>query len=109
MKSVESIKSVFLSTTNPMAYDGEDLINIITMVVMPDPILRDICSRDDIGQQHYEQFVRERIASDQVNLWSPMKKAKLKVWTDARKVVRQKVSKLLLSLKMTGPSLLGCS
>ena len=46
---------------NPMTYDGEDLTNIIPMVVMPAQIHKDVSNQDDIGQQKYAKFVEERI------------------------------------------------
>ena len=65
-----------------MKYEEEDLTNIITRVVMPAEVQKDVCNQDDIGQQKYRQFVEERIDTIEVSIWARMQKVqlKLKMW-----------------------------
>jgi len=63
-KNIAQLKSVLQSAINPMKYDGEDLSNIITKVVMQ----IDVCNQDDIGQQKYIKFVEERINRNEVSI-----------------------------------------
>jgi len=55
------MKNVLRSSMNPMKDEGEDLTNIITKVVMPAEVQKDVCNQDDIGQQAYAKFVEEHI------------------------------------------------
>jgi len=75
----------------PMTHKSEDLSNIITKVVMPAQIQKDVCSRDDIGQQEYARFVQERINTNEVSVWARMKKVQPKTWKSARKSVKHKL------------------
>ena len=54
---------------------------------MSDNIREDMCNQSVIGQTLFDMFVKERIQSEKVNLWSTMKKRKLCSWkTNAKKV-----------------------
>jgi len=64
---------------NPVTYENEDLSNIITKAVMPAQIQKDVCSRDDIGQQKYARFVQERINTNEVSVWARIKKVQLEM------------------------------
>lgn len=45
-------------------YEAEDLPNMKTNIVMPNELAQSICSRDETGQEKYEEYVRERISTD---------------------------------------------
>ena len=81
------LKTVLMSSMNPMKYEGEDLPNIITMVVMPAEAQKDVCNQEDIGQQKYANFVEERINTNEDSICARMKKVQLKTWKSARKSV----------------------
>jgi len=72
-ENVTRLKNVLRSSMDPMKYESEDLSNIITKVVMPAQIQKDVCSRDDTGQQEYARFVQERINTNEVSVWARMK------------------------------------
>jgi len=80
--NIARLKSVLRCSTNSMKYEEEDLTNIITRVVMPAEVQKDVCNQDDIGQQKYRQFVEERIDTIEVSIWARMQKVqlKLKMW-----------------------------
>ncbi len=98
-ENIARLKSVVRSSINPIKYEGEDLINIITKVVMPAEVAKDVCNQDNIGQQAYAKFVEERINTNEVNAWAKMKKVQLRMWKSARKSVKYKVTDQVVELK----------
>ena len=60
-QNVRQLKDVIRSSLNPITYDDNDLPNIITRVVMPPHVQRDVCCQEEIGQPKYVAFVEERI------------------------------------------------
>ena len=61
-----------------MTHNGEELINIVTKVVMLPQ--KYICSQDEIDQQKYTAFNDEHVNTTEVNLWARVKKVELKTW-----------------------------
>ena len=55
--------------------------------------------QDKIGQNKFELFCTERIKSNSVSLWAPMKKAELKTFKTASKRVKVKVKDTVTELK----------
>jgi len=98
-ENIARLKTVLISSMNPMKYEGEDLPNIITKVVMPAEVQKDVCNQEDIGQQKYANFVEERINTNEVSIWARMKKVQLKTWKSARKSVKHKVADQVVELK----------
>ncbi len=97
------VKSVVISSTNPMKYEGEDLINIIRKAVMRAEVQKDAkrwkCNWDDIGQWAYTKFVEDPINTNEVSVWARMKKIQLKMFKSARKSVKHKVTYQVVELK----------
>ena len=86
-KNIKALMETIDNFTNPFADESSDLFNLVTKVVMPDNIKEDMCNQSVIGQTLFDTFVKERIQSEKVNLWSTMKKRKLCTWkTNAKKV-----------------------
>ncbi len=77
-ENIARLKRVVRSSINPIKCEGEDLTNIITKVLMPAEMQKDVCNQDDIGQQAYAKFGKERININEVNIWARMKKFNLK-------------------------------
>ena len=50
-ENIARMKSVLRSSMNPMKDEGEDLTNIITKVVMPAEMQKDVCNQDDMGSR----------------------------------------------------------
>lgn len=98
-ENIVKLKNVIESFMNPMKHEGDELINIITKVVMPPQIQKDICSQDEIGQQKYTAFVNERINTQEVNIWARMTKVQLKTWKSARKTVKHKLADKIVEMK----------
>lgn len=49
---------------------------------MPEKGKNDICERGEIGKKLFETLVTDRIKTNKVNLWSPMKRRKLLTWNE---------------------------
>ena len=74
-----------LKANEPFQMDGDNVVNIVTKAVMPTAIKEVILKRDEIGQELFDKFVKERIGADHtLSVWSPMKKANLKTCKSAR-------------------------
>ena len=84
---------------NPITYEGEDLTNIITKVVMPVHVQKDVCSQDEIGQEMYAKYFVEHINTNKVNVLARMKKVQLKMWKSMRKTVKHKLADQVVELK----------
>src|SRR6218665_122344 len=50
-KNLVKLKNVIKFSLNPMTHDDEELINIITKVVMLSQVKNTLCNQDEIGQQ----------------------------------------------------------
>lgn len=98
-RNILKLKNVICASMNPMTYDGGDLPNIITKVVMPSEVQHDLCLHDEIGQEKYVAFVQERIRTNEVSIWSRMKKTQLKLWKSVRKTVTHKQAEQAVELK----------
>jgi len=97
--NIAQLKSVLRSSINPMKYEEEDLTNIITRVMMPAEVQKDVCNQDDIGQQKYRKFVEERINTNELSIWARMQKVNLKTWKCARKSVKHRLADQVVELK----------
>ena len=85
--NIKALIETIETFTNPFADESSDLFNLVTKVVLPDNIKTDLCSQAAIGQALFDAFVKERIQSEKVNIWSTMKKRKLTTWkTNAKKM-----------------------
>ena len=107
-ENIAKLKNVFRSFMNPITYEGEDLTNIITKVVMPVHVQKDVCNQDEIGQEMYAKYVVERINTNEVSVWARMKKVQLKMWKGVRKTVKHRVADQVVELKDQGPSSPAC-
>jgi hypothetical protein len=82
--------------TNPFADECQDLINLVTKRVMSDKISEHVCNRNAIESEQMEKFVMERISGGNINLWAPMQKLQLKMFTDnSKKISIQSAGKVI--------------
>ena len=72
------------SFTNPFTQESNKLFNLVTKVVVPEKVQKDL----DIGQKLFDTFVRDRIQSGRINLWSTMKNQKLQTWKSMAKKIK---------------------
>ena len=75
------------------------MINLVTKVIMPEKVKNDICERGEIGKKLFETLVTDRIKTNKVNLWSPMKRRKLLTWKDSEKVLKLSCKDKVIELK----------
>ena len=90
LKYTESMISKFNNFNNPFSYEGADLINQLTNSVMEESIKEGMKRQNKIGQNKFELFCKERIQSNSVSLWAPVKNAELKTFKTASKRVKVK-------------------
>ena len=55
-KNIVKLNNVIKSFLNPMTRDDEELVNIITKVVMLPQVKNTLCSQEEIDQQKYTAF-----------------------------------------------------
>ena len=55
---------------------------------MPETVKKNLCEQSEIGRRLFDCFVKERVQSGEVNLWSPMRIRKLLTWKTSAKVVK---------------------
>lgn len=98
-KGIEQLVTSIQSFTNPFLEEGCDLFNLVTKVVMPEEVKRDMCQQSAIGKELFGNFVKERIQSSKNSIWSPMKKSKLLTWKSTGKILRVTTKDKIVQLK----------
>ena len=79
------LTATIASYTNPFTQPEYSLFNLVTEVVMPEEVKRDLCAQSTEGAKLLRAFVTERIQKENENLWSPMKKRSLRTWKSTSK------------------------
>lgn len=97
-KQVSQLLQV-ISPHNPFTFTGDGLVSLISQAVMPDSIVKDMCSITTKGDEAYSSFVKDRITDGNINLWNPMKRLSLHTWKYANKTVVQKTGSQVMELK----------
>ncbi|KXJ12360.1 hypothetical protein AC249_AIPGENE6741 [Exaiptasia diaphana] len=98
-KNVAALTETLKSFTNPFDEESEDLFNIVTKAVVPEKTKDDLCNQSKIGAKLFEDFVRDRVNSGELGVWSPMKKRKLRTWRTVGKEVKFKANGKEVELK----------
>ena len=78
---------------------SNDLFYLVTKVVTPSKVKEDLFEQCEIGQNLLEKFVKDRIQSGEINLWSPMKKSKLQTWKTMGKKIKVSSNGQILELQ----------
>ena len=92
-----------IKETNPLHFDGTDLINSIAESVMNDEIKQDVLQHLEKGRDTFVQFVADCIISSFI-LWGPKKKLKLQIWRSAGKTLKTTMKKIkVVERKETNP------
>jgi hypothetical protein len=99
-EAVGKIKAAILSHGNPFAVEGNQLYNFITHAYVPQDYVAQILNVDDIGQNLYEDYVKERTNGD-VSLWAPVKKQNNKMFMSGNKKLTVKIRDQTIDLKET--------
>lgn len=104
-QNVDDLTQSIKQFTNPFAGESDQVITMVTKAVVSEKIQQDINSSTEVGAEKFAQFVKEMITREQVNLWAPMKKQKLQMWSSAGMKAKLKNGDQVVELK-TGHSLL---
>ena len=75
---------------------SNDLFNLVTKVVTPSKVKEDLLEQCEIL---FEKFVKDRIQSGEINLWSLMKKRKLQTWKTMGKKIKVSSNGQILELQ----------
>ena len=92
---IDSLTEKMKSYGNPFKTESNKLFNLVTKKVLPQKCQEEICQQPEIGQMLYEKFCRERILSNEVNLWSTLSNRSLQTW-------RVNVKKLKIKTRLEG-------
>ena len=87
-KNNEKLSNTMESFTNPFTQESNNLFNLVRKVVVPEKVQKDLVGQSEIGQKLFDTFVRDRIQSGRINLWSTMKKQKLQTWKSMAKKIK---------------------
>ena len=98
-KNVNKLTTTIENYINLFTEPGEELFNLVTKVVMPEDVKRDLCAQSSEGATLLSTFVTERIQKGNVNLWSPMKKRKLLTWKSTGKKTKVTVNNKIVELQ----------
>ena len=79
--------------------EESELLKIITKAVMPVAVKEAVLKRDEIGQNLFETFVKERIIERKLSVWIPMKKVNLQTWKTPRAAKKSKTALGVATLK----------
>ena len=89
-KDVRSVIEVVRSMLNP--YDlSEELTSISTGIKASDDTMSDLLNAKDIGSKHIEEFIKDRILSNETEFFEPVKKHKLNTFTNQTSEKKVKV------------------
>lgn len=98
-KGVAHLTSTIERFTNPFSDAHTDLFNLVTKVVMPETVKKDLCEQSEISRTLFDCFVKERVQCGKVNLWAPMKKRKLLTWKTSAKIVKVTAADKIVELQ----------
>ena len=87
-KNIAALTTTIQSFSNPFTDESKDLHNLVTKEIMPERVQKNLCELHIIGQKLFAEYVENRIRSDLVNIWAPMKKQKLKIWKETGKKLK---------------------
>lgn len=73
-ENVKKLEDVF-KANDPFVNEENELINIITEAVMLVTVKEAVFKGDEIGQDLFNNFVKESFVECKLSVWSPMKKA----------------------------------
>ena len=97
-ENAKKLKDVF-KANDPSLMEESELLNIITKAVMPVAVKEAVLKRDEIGQDLFETFVKERIIERKLSVWSPMKKVNHQTWKTTRVEKKSKTAPGVAALK----------
>ena len=89
-RNVSELTNTIRQFCDPFINDYDHIINIVTKAIVTDIIQTHTVERNSIGGNLLTKFIEQRVVSNEANLWSPMKKWKLQIWTANNRRVKVK-------------------
>ena len=66
-KNIEKLLNTMESFTNPFTQESSKFFNLVTKVVVPEKVQKDLVGQRDIGQKLFDTFLRDCIQSGRIN------------------------------------------
>ena len=88
--SIRQIIECMEGFINPFTYDSKDLVHIVSGVVVPDAIAKDILSAPEKGELCFLEFCQDRLLTNKKGFHDAIKNLKLKSFSDVGKVTKTK-------------------
>ena len=79
-RNIHKLISTIVRYINPFTVSVNDLFHLITKVIVPDNVRRDLCAQRTEAEKLLNNFVPEHIQKGTVIVWSQMKTRKLLTW-----------------------------
>ena len=94
------LSAVFHEHGNPFeSTDEDEIYNLLTKEVMTETATKDIIQCDELGQQMFEDFVKERLTEGKLSVWDKMTKKKLKTFKSANATTDIKIGDKMVKIK----------
>lgn len=61
LKNVASMVAHLRNLMNPFTYEGDDLVNLVTMTVAPTKVASNVCTMPEVGLARCQKFVSQQI------------------------------------------------
>ncbi|XP_077972179.1 uncharacterized protein LOC120332986 [Styela clava] len=84
---------------NPFSRESEDLIHIVSGVVVPKVIASDIMTAEERGRFCFTQFCKDRLLSNKKSFHDTISNLKLKSFSSVGKIIKTKCSQKEMDLK----------
>lgn len=91
-EAVGNVIKTIESMQNPFDLDCDELVQLSTGTIANNAVANDMQQAHDIGEGKLLNFVKERVLVDEPDIYSPIKKAKLRTFSSMSKVISTKNS-----------------
>ena len=96
---VQSVLHSIEAMINPFEVASTDLMSISTGLVASDSVKRDLQSAPEKGKAATNDFIKNCLTNDQIDIFHPIKKMKLKTFQDMSRVKSAKINSKVMDLK----------
>ena len=96
---VSKLKEAFQTSTNPFQWKGQELVNIVTQRVFPMEVQISLDGITETGQQQLDTFLQQRVQTNNIKFWAPMKKSDVKTCGSVAKKVNVVLKEKTIALK----------
>ena len=98
-KNIAQLVKTIGNFANPFTQENDELFNLVTKVVAPEKVKKDLVGQSGIGEKLFETFVKDRVQSGKFGIWTPMKKRKLQTWKTMGKKIKLSISGQTIELQ----------